>query len=88
MSLPASYRSSGVSVGDVGIITPEGGFSFFFNVFHEAMHPINAGMLLPQNFVPFVPRGPSDVEVLKESSAMSYISDKSIARIDSGEDRL
>lgn len=30
MRLPASYRTSGVSIGDVGVITPEGGFSYFF----------------------------------------------------------
>lgn len=88
VSLPVSYRSSGVRVGDVGIITPEGGFTFFFNVFHEAMHPINVEMLLPVDFVPFALRGPSDVVVDKESSAMSYLSDDSITRTDCGEDRL
>lgn len=88
ISLPAFYRSSGVGVGDVGIITPEGGFLSFFNVLHEAMHPINTEMLLPEHFVPYVPRRSSIDPVLKESSAMSYLADRSVTRIDCGEDRL
>ncbi|KAF5312807.1 hypothetical protein D9619_002355 [Psilocybe cf. subviscida] len=73
MSLPASYRASGVRLGDVGIITPEGGFSFFFNVLHEATHPINIDMLLPEHFAPYVPRGRTGALVHTESSVMTCL---------------
>lgn len=73
MSLPALYRASGVRLGDVGIITPEGGFSFFFNVLHGATHPINTGMLLPEHFTPYVSRGRTGSLVHIESSVMTCL---------------
>jgi len=51
MQLPIEYRRQGVSIGDVGIITSSGEFDFLFNMFLEATHPINRG-LVPENFLP------------------------------------
>ncbi|KAF9525999.1 hypothetical protein CPB83DRAFT_725788, partial [Crepidotus variabilis] len=50
-SLPISYRRKGVSIGDVGTLTKQGAFRFFFNIFEEATSDINGGMV-PDGFVP------------------------------------
>lgn len=89
MRLPACYRAFGVRIGDVGITTPEGAFLFFFNVFHEATHPINASMRLPVDFVPFthgLEANSCYVNEFKECSAGSYLADESIVRMDDGSD--
>ncbi|KAF5326875.1 hypothetical protein D9619_004377 [Psilocybe cf. subviscida] len=84
--LPPTYRASGVSFGDVGILMPEGGFSFLFNVVHDATHPINASRRLPEGFAPFTAWKPDDVEEYEEFSAGSYLGDESLVRMDSGDD--
>lgn len=58
MTLPLEYRRVGISIGDVGIINPSGEFSFLFNLFLPADHPINRGKV-PE---PFSPLDPSEVE--------------------------
>jgi len=55
MQLPIEYRRQGVSIGDVGIITPTGKFDFLFNIFLPAHDPINDGMV-PQGFTPLLLR--------------------------------
>jgi hypothetical protein len=51
-NLPDEYqRSGGVSIGDVGRITPDGIFDFFFNIYLAAEHPINANDV-PADFSP------------------------------------
>ncbi|KAF9485682.1 hypothetical protein BDN70DRAFT_538166 [Pholiota conissans] len=55
--LPLAYRRNGVSIGDVGTITPGGAFSFMFNIFLPAAHPINPPEL-PVGFEPLdLPHG-------------------------------
>ncbi|KAJ7718999.1 hypothetical protein B0H16DRAFT_1607752 [Mycena metata] len=49
--LPQPYRDQGISIGDMGRVTPEGIFDFFFNVFLPRDHPINNGRV-PEDFVP------------------------------------
>jgi hypothetical protein len=51
---PPSYDDKGVSVGDVGILTPSGGFDFLFNICLPAEHPNNSGGPLPEGFVPLL----------------------------------
>jgi hypothetical protein len=53
------YRRGGVLIGDVGSITPEGDFDFFFNVYLPTTDPINANV--PEGFVPLSPYDPIDV---------------------------
>lgn len=50
-SLPQVYQERAVLIGDVGRITTEGFFDFFFNVYHPATHPINVNGV-PEDFCP------------------------------------
>ncbi|SJL09903.1 uncharacterized protein ARMOST_13284 [Armillaria ostoyae] len=47
-NLPDVYRDKGVSVGDLGILTDDGGFDFLFNVCAEADDPVHQGHVPPQ----------------------------------------
>ncbi|KAF7374442.1 WD40 containing domain protein [Mycena sanguinolenta] len=58
-NLPTEYRRRGVAIGDVGRVTPEGSFDFFFNIYLPANHPINANA--PEDFVPLSPYDPIDI---------------------------
>lgn len=49
-NLPIEYRRTGVRIGDVGIITPNGGFSFLFNICLPHDDPVN--QQLPEHFSP------------------------------------
>jgi len=51
MMLPKEYRRDGVRIGDVGIIYRSEGFSFIFNIFLPADHPVNEGRV-PDGFEP------------------------------------
>ncbi|KAJ6487772.1 hypothetical protein C8R45DRAFT_1213800 [Mycena sanguinolenta] len=48
--LPPESQTTGVSIGDVGQVTPEGMFDVFFNIFLSRDHPINVDA--PQDFTP------------------------------------
>ncbi|KAJ7695527.1 hypothetical protein B0H14DRAFT_2485832, partial [Mycena olivaceomarginata] len=50
--LPEEYRRTGVAIGDVGTITVEGDFDFFFNIYLPANDPINIDA--PEDFVPLL----------------------------------
>ncbi|KAJ7875184.1 hypothetical protein B0H14DRAFT_2279279, partial [Mycena olivaceomarginata] len=58
--LPEDYRRHGVGIGDVGRITPEGIFDFFFNIYLPADHPIHNNNV-PENFVPLPHYASTDV---------------------------
>ena len=49
-NLSHEYRQRGVSIGDVGIITPDGGFDFLFNVYLLANNPIHINGV-PEGFL-------------------------------------
>ncbi|KAJ7745714.1 hypothetical protein B0H16DRAFT_971374 [Mycena metata] len=59
-TLPLVYRKKGVAIGDVGRVTPEGLFDFFFNIYLPGDHSINDNDV-PENFVPLLPYGPKDI---------------------------
>ncbi|KAF7374595.1 WD40 containing domain protein [Mycena sanguinolenta] len=58
-NLPLEYQREGVAIGDVGTVTTEGNFDFFFNIYLPANHPINAH--IPEDFVPLPSYDASDV---------------------------
>jgi hypothetical protein len=49
--LPPEYLETGILVGDVGILTPEGGFDYLFNICYPANHPVN-NRGVPEEFIP------------------------------------
>ncbi|KIK66611.1 hypothetical protein GYMLUDRAFT_157344 [Collybiopsis luxurians FD-317 M1] len=53
-ALPEEYRASGVRIGDVGLVTADGGFNFLFNVFTPKDHIINQWHGVPEGFVELV----------------------------------
>uniref|UniRef100_A0A8H7XST8 Uncharacterized protein n=1 Tax=Psilocybe cubensis TaxID=181762 RepID=A0A8H7XST8_PSICU len=77
--LPINYRKDGVSIGDVGIITPSGGFSFLFNICLPADDPINLGRV-PEDFVPIYPQldDSMDIREFFEFKQGSYLASTSI----------
>ncbi|KAF7358049.1 Pleiotropic drug resistance ABC transporter protein [Mycena venus] len=60
ITLPEEYRRSGVAIGDVGTVTANGAFDFFFNIYLPGRPPINTNV--PDDFVPLSSYAPMDVE--------------------------
>ncbi|KAJ7476205.1 hypothetical protein FB451DRAFT_1034030, partial [Mycena latifolia] len=75
-NLPDEYQKRGVSIGDVGRVTPEGIFDFFFNIYLPAHHPINANDV-PDDFSSLAPYAPKDVVNL-DFDPGSYVSSSSV----------
>ncbi|KAJ7180866.1 hypothetical protein C8R46DRAFT_1211168 [Mycena filopes] len=81
-NLPVEYRRTGIAIGDVGRITPEGGFDFFFNIYRPARNdPVN--VRVPEDFVPLSPYDPIDVTVY-DSDPGDYVSTPSIDEANGG----
>lgn len=82
-SLPPEYRLTGVSIGDVGVLTPEGGFDILFNIFADANDPINANSGLADSFTPLrPPLRHYEVRRFKENIAGTLVGDDSFKRTD------
>jgi hypothetical protein len=78
MRLSRSYRRQGVSIGDVGIFTSDGGFDFLFNVCLPAGHPNNPNEL-PEGFSCLV-LVPSDVCEFRAHSSHSHMTSTSVQK--------
>jgi hypothetical protein len=50
----------GVSIGDVGLITPDGAFDYLFNICLPSDDPVNINRV-PENFLPLEPWDRSDI---------------------------
>jgi len=76
--LPLVYRKKGINIGDVGIVTPSGGFSFLFNICAPSDSPINP-RLLPEGFAPISPPLDTlDMIEFDEFKPGSYLASSSI----------
>ena len=78
MTLPRSNQREGVSIGDVGIITSDGGFDFLFNACLPAEHPNNPDEL-PEGFSPFDLK-PADVCKFPYHHSDSHLASRSVER--------
>ncbi|KAJ7832935.1 hypothetical protein B0H14DRAFT_1170861 [Mycena olivaceomarginata] len=85
-TLPEEYRKRGVAIGDVGRITPEGSFDFFFNIYLPADHPIH-NRNVPEDFFPL--RLYDTLDLYDQSYlAGHHVSTPSVQRLDSDQDIL
>jgi len=81
-NLPISYQRQGVNIGDVGIVTPSGGFSFLFNICLPPGDPINPSEL-PEGFAPLSPPlNPIDIVRFVEFKSRSHLASASVEKWD------
>ena len=78
MALSRSYQRQGVSIGDVGIFTKNGGFDFLFNVCLPAGHARNPDEL-PEDFVPLELK-PTDVSIFHAHSSRSHLASQFVKK--------
>ena len=78
MGLSRSYQRRGVSIGDVGIFTSDGGFDFLFNVCLPAGHPNNPNEL-PEGFC-CLQLGYGDVSKFRAHSSDSHMTSTSVQK--------
>ncbi|KAJ7158518.1 hypothetical protein C8R46DRAFT_393683 [Mycena filopes] len=78
-NLPDEYQVRGIAIGDVGRITPEGIFDFFFNIYLPADHPVNDDDV-PENFYPLLPYASKDVVTL-EYRPGNHVSTSSVRQL-------
>ncbi|KAJ7848401.1 hypothetical protein B0H13DRAFT_1906754 [Mycena leptocephala] len=78
-NLPEQYQRNGVSIGDVGRVTPEGIFDFFFNIYLPPGHPINANV--PEDFSPMPPYASVDIFHL-DFVPGNHVSTPSVQKLD------
>ena len=84
--LPRVYQKKGIDIGDVGIITPFGAFSFLFNICVPSDNPINP-RLLPEGFAPISPPLDAlDIGEVYEFKPGSYLASSSIENSQSESD--
>ncbi|KAJ7672364.1 hypothetical protein DFH06DRAFT_1363139 [Mycena polygramma] len=80
ISHPAEYQQRGVAIGDVGRVTPEGVFDFFFNIFLAPDDPIHVNRT-PEGFSPLALYDP--VDLLHENHAPGdFVSSSNAQKLD------
>jgi hypothetical protein len=79
-NLPVEYQRKGIQIGDVGIINPDGSFSYIFNICTPRDDPINPRSL-PVDFAPIDPPiDPIDIQRLAAFKPGSYLASPSIEK--------
>jgi hypothetical protein len=81
-NLPSEYRKKGVQLGDVGIIAPDGSFSFIFNIYLLPKNPINPRRPFPEEFVPIRSIDRADVRRFAAFKAGSHLASTSVETIE------
>jgi hypothetical protein len=82
--LHLDYRRTGVRIGDVGIITHSGAFSFLFNICLPHNDPVHPRML-PEDFAPISPPiEASDIEKFGVFKNGSHLASGSVKKSQSG----
>ncbi|KAJ7685797.1 hypothetical protein DFH06DRAFT_50685 [Mycena polygramma] len=79
-NLPAEYREHGIQIGDVGSVTPDGEFEFYFNIFRPAEHPLNANRT-PEHFSPMEAYGAEDV-LRRDHDPGYYLCTSTVQKLD------
>ena len=83
-NLHLDYRRTGVRIGDVGIITDSGAFSFLFNICLPRNDPVNPRML-PEHFAPISPPiEASDISKFGVFKNGSYLASSSVKILQGG----
>ncbi|KAF9471385.1 hypothetical protein BDN70DRAFT_575777 [Pholiota conissans] len=77
--LPMIYQRTGVTIGDIGIVTPSGAFSFVFNICLPRDHPSQPDDL-PEDFEPMSLR-PRDIRKFPEFKSGSHLASKAIHKV-------
>jgi len=77
LSFPHQRR--GIQIGDVGIIEPDGSFSYMFNICVPRGDSINPSGL-PVDFVPTYPINPIDIVRFTRFKSGSYLASPSIKK--------
>ncbi|KAF9485683.1 hypothetical protein BDN70DRAFT_537964 [Pholiota conissans] len=77
---PLPHRRKGVCIGDVGVITRAGAFSFMFNIFLPAGHPINPSEL-PDGFEPLEPPSISEIDQYTSFLPGNHLASSTITRV-------
>ncbi|KAF4617803.1 hypothetical protein D9613_006184 [Agrocybe pediades] len=79
-NLSMIYQRQGISIGDVGLVTYAGSFSFLFNICLPADHPVNP-RVMPEGFAPIDPPiDPGDVRRFTEFKSRSFLGSNSIVK--------
>ena len=77
-NLHLDYLRTGVRIGDVGIITHSGAFSFLFNICLPRNDPVNP-RTLPEHFAPISPPiEASDIEIFGVFTTGSHLASASV----------
>ncbi|KAJ7753186.1 hypothetical protein B0H16DRAFT_1544757 [Mycena metata] len=77
--LPAESQTSGVQIGDVGTVTPEGLFRCFFNIYLPADHPVNLDNV-PDDFHPLEKYNERDLLTIHRAPG-NHVSTSSVHKI-------
>ena len=73
LELDDDFRNTrGISIGDVGVLSPGNQFIFAFNIFLPADHPYNKGNA-PESFVPLDPLQDSEICTTTDYFPRGYV---------------